>query len=272
MVVITILILLLEKKQKRKKNETNFPFTFVPKFIALMFTSCIEPRPKHPQENLQALNYTNLLQDFFSEYLLQSGDFYHFSFNLSWQRTEILRQKLLQAFLTITALDPPTRVKPGSAGTALCQQSYVLCGDKSSENCLHYRNTTPCKPLQFISRCYTDLGIPVLSPPPPHRYNSCSKVPSSKFIVRGCYPGYRTSTYSDLSINGKLYLTSSNRLFISPTSRWFSCSNCKREKKKKVLLEFTGLDSVNFAQPPAPIKQPSLSFTKISKDDYHQLQ
>lgn len=39
--------------------------------------------------------------------------------------------------------------------------------------------------------------------------------------------------------------------------------------KKKVLLEFTSLDSVNFPQPSALAKQPSPSFTKISKDDYH---
>lgn len=60
-----------------------------------MFTSW-QSRPKCPQENLQVvfaaivLNYTNLLQDFLSEYLLQSGDFHHFSFNLPWQRTETL--------------------------------------------------------------------------------------------------------------------------------------------------------------------------------------
>lgn len=40
-----------------------------------MFSSCMQPRPKYPQENQAllaavVLNSTNLLQDLFSEYLL----------------------------------------------------------------------------------------------------------------------------------------------------------------------------------------------------------
>lgn len=43
----------------------------------------------------------------------------------------------------------------------------------------------------------------------------------------GCCPGCGTIRHS--RSNRKWYLTSSKRLFISPTSLWFSCSNWKKE-------------------------------------------
>lgn len=57
-------------------EKQNFPSHLCQRLINLTFTSCMQPRPKYPQEILQAvfaavvLHYTNLLQDFFSEYLL----------------------------------------------------------------------------------------------------------------------------------------------------------------------------------------------------------
>lgn len=81
---------------KKKTLKKPFPSQLCQKIINLVFKSCIEPRAKYTQENLKAVfatvtsSFTNLLQDFLSEYLLQSGNFYHFSFNLPWQRKEIL--------------------------------------------------------------------------------------------------------------------------------------------------------------------------------------
>lgn len=57
------------------EKQKYFPSHLHQRFINLMFKSW-QPRPNHPHKNLQAvfaavgLNYTNLLQDFLSEYLL----------------------------------------------------------------------------------------------------------------------------------------------------------------------------------------------------------
>lgn len=104
--------------------------------------------------------------------------------------------------------------------------------------------------------------------------HSCFASPSTTLLqflqqdaqqqMRGCYPDYGTSTCSHLAINGKWYLTSSNRLFISPTSLWFSCSNCKRGKKKKkslVRVHKLGLGELSSAFSPS-----KANFTFLYKD------
>lgn len=59
-----------------EKPKKYFPSHLCRRLINLIFTSCMQPRPKYPQDILQAvfaavvLQHTNLLQDFFSEYLL----------------------------------------------------------------------------------------------------------------------------------------------------------------------------------------------------------
>lgn len=61
---------------KKKTLKKTFPSHLHQNIINLVFKSCIEPRAKYAQENLKAVfgmvtsSFTNLLQDFLSEYLL----------------------------------------------------------------------------------------------------------------------------------------------------------------------------------------------------------
>lgn len=93
---VTVVVTIRDFGLKRKPWKNLSLHSYVKKSLILCLKSCIEPRAKYTQENLKAVfatvtsSFTNLLQDFLSEYLLQSGNFYHFSFNLPWQRKEIL--------------------------------------------------------------------------------------------------------------------------------------------------------------------------------------
>lgn len=110
-----------------------------------------------------------------------------------------------------------------------------------------------CKPISRPHRS----GHSHFVPPSPQSYNPHSTVFHSRVTVHGCHSGYSSNPK-----NRKSYLTSSNKLFISPTSLWFSCSNWKKGNSQSHWSSHAWTQWTFFS--PIPTHPPTLSLSSQS--------